>query len=77
MAQWLRVLAALPEDLGSIPNTHLAAHKLSVTLVPEAPTPSHRHTCRQNVGAYEIFFKMKIMVHKGGDMWTRVFAAVR
>jgi hypothetical protein len=26
MAQRLRALAALPEDLGSIPNTHMAAH---------------------------------------------------
>jgi hypothetical protein len=25
-AQWLRALAALPEDLGSIPSTHTAAH---------------------------------------------------
>ena len=26
MAQWLRTLAALPEDLGSIPRTHMTAH---------------------------------------------------
>ena len=26
MAQWLRALPALPEDLGSIPSTHVAAH---------------------------------------------------
>jgi hypothetical protein len=26
MAQCLRALAALPEDLGSIPSTHMAAH---------------------------------------------------
>ena len=25
MAQWLRALVALPEDLGSIPSTHMAA----------------------------------------------------
>ena len=31
MAQWLRVLAALPEGLGSIPSTHRAAQPLSVT----------------------------------------------
>ena len=41
MAQWLRGLAALPEDLVSIPST-------SVTPVPGDPTPSHRHTCIQN-----------------------------
>ena len=27
MAQWLRALAALPENLGSIPSIHVAAHK--------------------------------------------------
>jgi hypothetical protein len=26
MAQWLRVLDVLPEDLGSIPNTHMTAY---------------------------------------------------
>jgi hypothetical protein len=26
MSQWLRVLAALPEDPGSIPSTHMIAH---------------------------------------------------
>jgi hypothetical protein len=26
MAQWLRALAALPEDPGSIPSTHMTAH---------------------------------------------------
>ena len=26
MAQWLGALTALPEDLGSIPSTHMAAH---------------------------------------------------
>ena len=26
MAQWIRALAALPEDPGSIPSTHMAAH---------------------------------------------------
>ncbi|CAH6901579.1 Dclk2 [Phodopus roborovskii] len=26
MAQWLRALAALPEDLGSVPSTHMATH---------------------------------------------------
>jgi hypothetical protein len=45
MAQWLRALAALPEDPGSIPSTYMTAHHspLSITLVPELPTPSHRH----------------------------------
>jgi len=26
MAQWLRALVALPEDLGWVPNTHMVAH---------------------------------------------------
>ena len=26
IAQWLRVLTAFPEDLGSNPSTHMAAH---------------------------------------------------
>lgn len=26
MAQWLRCLAGLPEDLGSIPSSHMDAH---------------------------------------------------
>ena len=26
MAQWLRALTALPEDLGSTPSIHMAAH---------------------------------------------------
>lgn len=26
MAQWLRVLAILPEDPGSVPSTHVVAH---------------------------------------------------
>ena len=39
MAQWLRALAALPEDLSSIPSNHMAAHTLCN---PEDLTPSHR-----------------------------------
>lgn len=27
VAPWLRALAALPEDLGSVPGTHMVAHK--------------------------------------------------
>ena len=34
MVQWLRALAVLPEDPGSIPSTHMVANKLSVTLPP-------------------------------------------
>jgi hypothetical protein len=52
MAQQLRALAGLPEDLASIPNTHMAAHDC-LTSVPGNPTPSHRHTCRQNTSVYK------------------------
>ena len=37
MAQWLKALAALPEDLGPVPNTQTAA-QLSATPVPWQPT---------------------------------------
>ena len=54
MAHWLRTLAALPEDLGSIPSTYMAVHKLPVTPVLGYVAPSHRHACRQNISAHEI-----------------------
>jgi len=38
MVQWLRALAAFPEDSGSIPSTHMAAHSHS-HLTP-VPVPS-------------------------------------
>ena len=50
MAQQLRALVALPEDLDSIPSTHMAAHN-SVTPDPGDLTPSHRHTHKQNTNA--------------------------
>lgn len=34
MAQWLRILAALAEDLGSIPSTHMLAHSYPVPREP-------------------------------------------
>ena len=51
---WLRALAALPEDEGSIPSTHMAAI--------QDLTPSYRHTCRQNTNVHKVkinkrFFK--------------------
>ena len=50
MAQQLRALVALPEDLDSIPSTHMAAHN-SVAPEPGDLTPSHRHTHKQNTNA--------------------------
>jgi hypothetical protein len=49
MAQQVRALAVLPEDLGSIPRTHM-----SVILVPGNLTPSFSHTCRQNTNIHKI-----------------------
>lgn len=41
MAQQLRTLAAFPEDLGSVPSTHVVAHNhLFVTLALADPIPS-------------------------------------
>ena len=39
MAQGLRAMTALPEDLGLTPSTHIVALAL-VTLAPEDPVPS-------------------------------------
>ena len=39
MAQWLRALAALAEDTGSVPSTYMEAH-IHLTPVPDDPTPS-------------------------------------
>ena len=47
MAQWLRALTVLPEDLGLIPSNHMAAHN-PLTPVLEDIMPSSGqvlHTC--------------------------------
>ena len=53
MAQWLRVLVALPEDPGSIPSIHMAAHDC-LTPVPGDLAFSFRHSGRQNTNAHKI-----------------------
>jgi hypothetical protein len=50
MVQWLRALGVLPEDLGSIPSTYVAAHNCN----SKRSNPTYRHTWRQNTNAYEI-----------------------
>lgn len=40
MAQWLRELVALPEDIDLTPSTHMAAHNMPVTPVSGDPPPS-------------------------------------
>jgi hypothetical protein len=52
MAQWLRALDVLPEDLGSVPRTHVERSTTSCNsrdVAPGDPTPSagfheHLHT---------------------------------
>ena len=53
MAQWLRVLTVLPEDLGSIPSIHMAAHNCNSS-VPVNLAPSHRHTYRKNTNMHKV-----------------------
>jgi hypothetical protein len=40
LAQWLRELAALPEDLGLVPSTCMADSQMSVIATQEDLTPS-------------------------------------
>ena len=37
MAQWLRVVAALPEDLSSIPSAHIAGDSAQLPVTTPAP----------------------------------------
>jgi hypothetical protein len=41
MAQWLRALAALPEDPGSISSTHMAAHNICNSCPRESDSITH------------------------------------
>jgi hypothetical protein len=60
MAQRVRALAALPEDLGSFPApTWQAAHPC-LTLQSRGPkTLTQTYICRQNINAYKIKIKFK------------------
>jgi hypothetical protein len=40
MAQWLRGLAALAEDLSSVPSTHVGGSQVPVISAAGEPTPS-------------------------------------
>ena len=65
MAQWLRALAALLEDLGSIPSTHITAYTACDSTSRE-PNPHfwpllasgthvvHKYTCRQDIHTHKI-----------------------
>jgi hypothetical protein len=54
MAQQLKALAALLQDLGSVPSTHMGSSQLFATPVPGNLTSSHRHTCRKNANAHTV-----------------------
>ena len=52
MTQWIRALAALPENLDSIPSTHMAAHNCSMNnknpetdMVESIAVCSHAEDC--------------------------------
>lgn len=50
MAQWLRALCVLVEDMGSVPRPHILTHNLTLSLPPWAPAYAsgctYTHTCR-------------------------------
>jgi hypothetical protein len=50
MAQWLRALTSLPEDIDSIPNTHLAAHNCLAPIIFSPPKVLHEHTTDIHTG---------------------------
>lgn len=57
MTRFLGTLAALVQDPGSVPSTHMPA-KRSLTPVPRLLLPSLRHTCRGNTNEHKInYFK--------------------
>lgn len=52
VAQGLRVLAGLPENPGSIPSTHMAAHTQNSRFRRSKPfvwAPDTRHTCSAQI----------------------------
>ena len=66
MAQWLKELAAILEDLGSNPCTNMAAHNCLSLQFQGDQTPPHRHACRQNTNAHRINKSLK----KRQDVYT-------
>jgi hypothetical protein len=60
MAQWLRVLAAFPENPVQFP---VPTWQLT-TPVPGDLTPSHRHTCSQITNVHKIKNKIKTKQNK-------------
>lgn len=56
---WLRELPALAEDLGSIPNIHIAAHTMLLWPLP-GPGP---HMVQANLITRKVIFKLKKIQH--------------
>ena len=80
LAQQLRVLAALAENLASVPNTSMVAHN-PLKLISGDPIPSpslliwgmhilHRHTCKQNALTHKI--KINKVITKKETIHTTV-----
>jgi hypothetical protein len=68
MAQWLKALAALPEDLGLIQHSHGSSclsltpvlGKSNTLLWPLQVSGTHvvqRHTCKQNTPTHKTMYK--------------------
>ena len=88
MAQWLRTLVDLLEDLGSIPNTHTMAHNYLLTPVSEDPVISygllghcmyllHTYTCYIHIHAcYHIppntLTRNKVKINKKYHMGQKI-----
>ena len=64
MAQWLRALAALPEDLGLITGIHMAAHyHLSITPVPGNPVPPSGFQRHQHASGVRTYIQVETSIH--------------
>jgi hypothetical protein len=62
MVEQLRALTALPDDSGSNPSIHTAAHNCPSL---QDLKPSHRHACRQNTDAHKMDInKLKIKINQ-------------
>ena len=63
MAQQLRAMTILPEDLGLIPSAHVAAHNcLLLNLWPPQAQMVHGHTCeaKHQHTSNQIHFQKKV-----------------
>lgn len=75
MTQPLIALTTLPQDPGSIPNTHMTAHN-GLTPVPEDLAPLYKHICRQNTNAHKTKINHQLknkIVHARVPKTTRLF----